>query len=563
MTTLVQSSNLDANIRVENLEVGLTLTANSALGTLGQVLTANSTGGTYWSTNTPTAAGSDKQVQFNNAGVVSGDADFTFDNTTNTLTAANASISNILSVKTVSANASLGTAGQVLTSNSTGGVYWSAAGAGVTLINTSSNLTGGPITTTGTLDLNNTSVVPGNYGSGTRIPVFDVDSKGRLTSATSTTFSWSAYDWANTVAPGKPTTLTGYGITDGVSTTRSILASSTTGSVQGGGNLSANRTLTLVGDAVAPGNSKYYGTDGTGTKGFFSFPTTGVAGADTQVIFNDAGAFAGDADFTFNKTTNTLTSANVAVANTLTVSGNVAIDTNTLFVNSLLNRVGVGTTSPLASLDITGTEAHNVVTVAGGVIDLSLGNYFRITITAATTITFINAPATRAMDFYLEVTNGGAGTITWPAVNWLWDKNIAAPGRVPVLRASGTDLLTFRTFGSTVYGVSNVPSGGAVTQTTSKGTTVTLNAVSGQITTTTSGLSSGAEVTFQLNNTFINADDVVIVNHKSGGTIGSYLVGVSAVAAGSCRITIANVSSSSLSEALALQFVVIKGSSVA
>lgn len=43
-------------------------------------------------------------------------------------------------------------------------------------------------------------------------------------------------------------------------------------SLTGGGDLTANRTLSLVGDAATPGNSRYYGTDGTGTKGFHALP---------------------------------------------------------------------------------------------------------------------------------------------------------------------------------------------------------------------------------------------------------------------------------------------------
>lgn len=55
------------------------------------------------------------------------------------------------------ANGGLGSAGQVLTSNGTS-VYWSAAAAGgVTQVNTGNGMTGGPITTTGTV-----SVVAGN-----------------------------------------------------------------------------------------------------------------------------------------------------------------------------------------------------------------------------------------------------------------------------------------------------------------------------------------------------------------------------------------------------------------
>jgi len=44
---------------------------------------------------------------------------------------------------------------------------------------------------------------------------------------------------------------------------------------------------------------------------------------------------------------------------TLTVSGNATFDTNTLFVDSVNNRVGVGTTSPSYTLDVTGSVRVN------------------------------------------------------------------------------------------------------------------------------------------------------------------------------------------------------------
>ena len=46
-------------------------------------------------------------------------------------------------------------------------------------------------------------------------------------------------------------------------------------SLTGGGDLSANRTLTLVNDSSSPGNSKYYGTNGSGTKGYYDLPAGG------------------------------------------------------------------------------------------------------------------------------------------------------------------------------------------------------------------------------------------------------------------------------------------------
>ncbi|MEO5691443.1 MAG: hypothetical protein ABIQ64_04610 [Candidatus Saccharimonadales bacterium] len=59
------------------------------------------------------------------------------------------------------------------------------------------------------------------------------------------------------------------GLTGKASTATTITGAN---SVSGGGSLAANRTLSLVNDSVTPGNSKYYGTNGTGTKGFYDIP---------------------------------------------------------------------------------------------------------------------------------------------------------------------------------------------------------------------------------------------------------------------------------------------------
>ena len=53
-----------------------------------------------------------------------------------------------------------------------------------------------------------------------------------------------------------------------------------------------------------------------------------------------------------NATTGLVTTGNVSVGKDLTVTGNVAVDTDTLFVDSVNNRVGVGTTSPGGKLNV-------------------------------------------------------------------------------------------------------------------------------------------------------------------------------------------------------------------
>ena len=65
-------------------------------------------------------------------------------------------------------------------------------------------------------------------------------------------------------------------------------------SLTGGGDLTANRTLSLVGDAATPGNSRYYGTDGTGSKGFHALPAQDPAlGGDLTGTASNAQIAAG------------------------------------------------------------------------------------------------------------------------------------------------------------------------------------------------------------------------------------------------------------------------------
>lgn len=103
--------------------------------------------------------------------------------------------------------------------------------------------------------------------------------------------------------------------------------------------------------------------------------------------------------------------------------------------------------------------------------------------------------------------------------------------------------------------------GGTVTQLTDKSTGVTLNAASGQITLNNAALAAGAEVSFAVTNSEVSSTDVVVVNHGSAGTAGAYLVQANTIADGSFAITVANVSGSSASEAIVLNFVALKGAS--
>lgn len=110
-----------------------------------------------------------------------------------------------------------------------------------------------------------------NVGTAGTYTQVTTDAQGRVTSGTN------------------PTTLSGYGITDGVINTRAV---NTTGSLTGGGNLTADRTISLVNDNAAPGNFHFYGTNETGTKGFYPISTvgresqTGLVGNPTVTLNN-------------------------------------------------------------------------------------------------------------------------------------------------------------------------------------------------------------------------------------------------------------------------------------
>lgn len=103
-------------------------------------------------------------------------------------------------------------------------------------------------------------------------------------------------------------------------------------------------------------------------------------------------------------------------------------------------------------------------------------------------------------------------------------------------------------------------SGGAVTQATNKATGVTLSTMSGQITMNNAALAADAIVSFVLTNTKIEAGDVLVLNHISGGTPGAYVLNARC-AAGSATIDVANRTAGILGEAIVIAFAIIRAAS--
>lgn len=100
--------------------------------------------------------------------------------------------------------------------------------------------------------------------------------------------------------------------------------------------------------------------------------------------------------------------------------------------------------------------------------------------------------------------------------------------------------------------------GGTVTQATSKSTGVTLNTMCGAITTNNAALAAGTIVSFNVNCSGVAATDVIVLNHISGGTVGSYTLNAQAGGSNNFVINIRNNTAGSLSEAIVIQFSIIK-----
>lgn len=102
-------------------------------------------------------------------------------------------------------------------------------------------------------------------------------------------------------------------------------------------------------------------------------------------------------------------------------------------------------------------------------------------------------------------------------------------------------------------------SGGTVTQATSKSTGVTLNKPAGQITMNNAALAAGATATFRLDNSLLSAQDVLTVSLAAADpSATSYQTWVNYTAGGAAYISLKNVSGGSRSEAIIINFALIK-----
>lgn len=288
----------------------------------------------------------------------------------------------------------------------------------VTSINATSTditVTGGPITSSGTLtlSLNNSGVSAGTYTKVT------VDAKGRVTSAT----TLSASDIPSLAATYQPldADLTAIGGLSGASGFLKKTAANTW-SLDTNTYLTGNQSISVSGDASGSG----------ATSIALTLANSGVStGTYTKVTV--------DAKGRVTTATNLVAADIPALSQYMLKDGDTA--TGTMTVTNLV----LGGAAEIKTY----TETYfSVTSSASTTLDLSSGTTVLLTLgTSITNLSFINVPAApkvSALNMFIEQAGGGNKTITWPnTVKW-------GNGTVPTLSTTATrvDIITLITYNS-------------------------------------------------------------------------------------------------------------------
>jgi hypothetical protein len=313
-------------------------------------------------------------------------------------------------------------------------------------------------------------------------------------------------------------------------------------------------------DHVHPSSGTGGGISGSGTATHAAIWTSGSSIGDSLLVPPTSGSV--------------LTLAATA-ASTLTVGGTLKLigsgaSSQLTLANTAFSLLGGGASSslslPNAVIALTGGGASCSVSLpnsaltftapSGGTI--SLGGNYVLYITASGSVSGTNTGdnSANSSTMFIGTTshalNRSSGaetlagiTLTTPIIGAATGTSLAVTG---VVGSSGS-------IGGGVGYLAGA--GGSVAQGTSRSTGVTLNKPCGYITMFSGSQAAGAVVSFVLTNSNIAATDLVRVQHSSSSNGGAWSFSV-LPAAGSCTISIRNVTSATITEATPIQFAVLK-----
>ena len=358
----VQTANavviLDANAFHSNVYTTTLVVQNPSSGTITapvinvisnfanlSVLGSNTSGGgasyelattaamvTYVSGRTGAAVGSNGQFLFNNSGIVTGSANFTFDYTSNTITVGNSTVNVQLGYVTGGGqqlqhwHANANTYAQIQLTNANTGIAASSD-----LILNSDNYTD----STNYVDLG----INSSNWSNTGWTINGADD-GYLyaangTMAIGTASAKAVQFFANGTLAANEVMRIDAGANVGIGNTTPNAKLQVTGTANISGAVAIAGITTLTANIVFSGNTiSANGSAGSigqlltsagSNNVYWSTPAASVTGSNTQIQYNNSGALAAAVGLTFNNTTN-----NISVANTILFGSNATAN-NTLF----------------------------------------------------------------------------------------------------------------------------------------------------------------------------------------------------------------------------------------
>jgi hypothetical protein len=210
-------------------------------------------------------------------------------------------------------NANLTAGAGITITNGAGSITIAAPQVGtVTSVATGTGLTGGPITASGTISLDNTAVTAAAYGSASQVPTFTVDAQGRLTAAANT-----AIAIANTAVSGLGTMST--------QNANNVLIS--------GGTISGGSISGITDLAVADGGTGASSASGARTNLLPAYASNAgkvlaVTSGATDVEWIPAGGVGTvtSIDVSGGTTGLTMSGGPITGAGTITLAGTLAVD---------------------------------------------------------------------------------------------------------------------------------------------------------------------------------------------------------------------------------------------
>lgn len=261
-------------------------------------------------------------------------------------------------------------------------------------------------------------------------------------------------------------------------------------------------------------------------------------GSNTQVQFNDAGTFGGDAGFTYDNVTNDLHVPNQIVANAANLGGATITTTGIVTPGYYGNITGANVISSrtmVANVSLT-TDTVVANTINAGAIVLNT--------LSSNTASISNDVFSNVIVANLINPNNSNNTITMTG-------DITMTGAANIAN-------TITTSNKVKYQTS-----GTVTQATSRATGVTLNAPSGRIVLFSGACAANTTQTFVLENSYITTKSMILVSWEKTSYLGSFSLAAminpsSYPTGGFCQISLRNNTSTSLTEQPVIRFLIVE-----